>query len=278
MNSVRGENGRMPRKVHYADRRQNVWLVRQLKKRPPLHEVDFVPVKRKTQLWDIKDEKIILLWGDGMEHDFSFFIDIMGGRKRNIDGHHDCCFAPDDMMCIHAANHMAHSAVKNGVKVEITLPDVTCNDDPTYYGIINNQRLLGGVEPIRILPISVPFRGDHLSMDLDCVELFPADSGFMIFDVMGFEINYLVVVLDDAIKNGNLRRLDVGGLSAGISTALEVNGDQLPDNIDDVPKKSVVEFADGKLDKYCLRIAGFVVKAYYDILKTAIWGLENGEE
>ena len=271
MHTVRGANGRMPKKVYYTDRRQNVWLVRQLKKRPPLHEVDFIPVNRKKQLLELTEEKIILLWGDGMEHDFSFFIDIPGGRKRNIDGHHDCCFTPDDQLCIHAANHMAHSAVKHGVKVEITLPAVVCLDDPTYYELINEQKLLDGVKPIRIVPISLPFKGEHLTIDLDCVELFPADAGFMSSDGGGFEIRYLVGLLSKTIENGNLRRLDVGGLSGYISTALEVNGDSLPDTLGDVPRMSVIEFADGRLDKYSLKIAGFAVKAYYDILKTAIF-------
>jgi|GEM_PF-7124435 len=273
MRKVRGENGRMPKKVYFTDKRQNRWLVKQLKKRSPLHEVEFSLVTKRKQLVEIPDRKVILIWGSGMEHDRSFFIDIPGERKRNVDAHHDCSWTIDDTVCVHGANHMAHSAVKHGVKVELTMPGVAGDNDPVYYGIINKQKLLEETgKPIDIVPISVPFGGEHTTIDLDCVEFFPADPGFISGNGIGFSLMNIVDFLGHTIDAGNLRRLDVGGLSEYICTKLEVNGKPLPDNVLDVPKKSIFGFAEGKLDKYSLRIAGFAVRVYYDILKKAIFG------
>ena len=189
MRGMQGEDEKMSepfRQLWYAESGTNARAARHLSKKFHL-EAKAVPSESARIMLPKLRGRALLLWGDGFEHQLSHFFEIREGhgKKTGLDNHTDLMDALD----VNFRSHFLFSGLGNH-HVTVYLPH--------WRGW-----QVGGTAGIPGL-----HSHEHISVDLDCLEGFPAAPSFSVGTASP---ESLLGFLRESI-NGKLMRFDMSGL------------------------------------------------------------------
>ncbi|MCC7569888.1 hypothetical protein KO465_00905 [Candidatus Micrarchaeota archaeon] len=200
--------------IFYSNHNQNsAWHTADILKKGKLgskHTFHPLSLKESSVLTNFHSRGI-MIWGSGSEHDWSYFFDYLnkGNRKKivkvGLDQHLDVNSLCEDSR-LNYANHMRYSAQRKGHSVRLIIPKKCYAYPPELYDPSLDIKLL---PPSKIIE-TLSDKRIQLTIDLDCINLFPTEPGYLIINA-GFSQKRFFEIIE-ILSKLDIVRLDVGGI------------------------------------------------------------------